>query len=488
MAQSELNFLTSVVPVVLEQFTGALNAPYVGFIITNTTASVLHKVNTDSIAAINLTLNSIPQSTLEFLQIWANATTAPVNYGAAMTTFPLMSDTNSSLISLTSSQTLWSSVQPLSLLDESSLAASTWFGAENGNDEAKTALAATFGLSSSQLTAVLNWRVNVKAKWVNDAVVLRYNLANLSDLGYKQWGMGVTESFKTLLPVAGLPYWPEFSAYATNQSLGISLDVNTSKAIISGPDRLTNLTNLIVFLTALSAPVPDVTTLTQKWGLSPPVAGGLWHYLQASAFSVINPARAVGGDIFTTRTVDQWLWSGVDPLLKLAAPETQGYAALFVNHTSDDHARDTQIGDLFYTGNSDIKLLNEYILDEGESSEDVWASKEQVGGTDGTQFAPWVDNDEQLFSWISEVVRGNQFYSLYLIIIGDHNRIRSRYKFYPFYHLINILFSLILLPSIPYRKETSCSISKRKWNSNKSISIDIPPTNSFYPTQNTIKA
>lgn len=192
----------------------------------------------------------------------------------------------------------------------------------------------------------------------------------------------------------GLAGIPEYAIWANMTS---SFNVSQCQRLVAGPYALTDVTNLITFLTLLSQGDPQ-QQIPALWGLSLQDAVTLSSYfnylaatfVQQTLNGVFNTGNATSpylgsGGLFTTRyitplllffslnnfspnrTVTQWLWGVEDPLLKLLQQPVT-VVSLQINQTSEEEAYKQANNSVLWTGKGDLDRAFNYVTWRGLAS------------------------------------------------------------------------------------------------------------------------
>ena len=201
-----------------------------------------------------------------FYIIWANYTTAPPGYPAH---FIVSAAGVPSGISATTAALLWDCSSTVSFCNSAGV--QTWAYAANGVTAYQQQLISSTGLSSTQLTLVLSWLGSYWNSVVSPYLLNKYDISTIYDLGYVQWGNGTCFGTVSVSDLEDMPIPIEVSLWALRE-LGIdfSLTVTQSKALLTGTNALTDVTQLGTFLTlAQTADSASFQTIYNIWGLDP---------------------------------------------------------------------------------------------------------------------------------------------------------------------------------------------------------------------------
>jgi len=123
---------------------------------------------------------------------------------------------------------------------------------------------------------------------------------------------------------------------------------------------------------------------------------------------IIGNIVANDGGVFTSKSVDEWLWVGHDPLLNFYYPDAR--SNMFTNYTDETQARSKETFNIQYTGKNDINTLNNYVQWHEKSSIDIWKESESINGTDGYGFRPGIDQNTNLSVWMEDILRKIDIY------------------------------------------------------------------------------
>jgi len=110
-------------------------------------------------------------------------------------------------------------------------------------------------------------------------------------------------------------------------------------------------------------------------------------------------------DMITIRTVDEWLFTGIDELINNVDP-SMAKVGIFLNCQSEWESE-------FYgatsstinTGQTNINDIAQFVKYDGGSVIDAWDPPVNVSGTSGTQFAPKVTSERDLEIFIPQFLR-----------------------------------------------------------------------------------
>eukprot|EP00005_Dracoamoeba_jomungandri_P003076 CAMPEP_0174260606 /NCGR_PEP_ID=MMETSP0439-20130205/10061_1 /TAXON_ID=0 /ORGANISM="Stereomyxa ramosa, Strain Chinc5" /LENGTH=779 /DNA_ID=CAMNT_0015344885 /DNA_START=52 /DNA_END=2391 /DNA_ORIENTATION=+ len=304
---------------------------------------------------------------------------------------------------------------PMFVLDQSYVV-SLWFGSFL-NESIKETWAKTFSpIEIEQFGMVLAWMASYKRRNLISALITQYQNRSVSseeDLVYLQWGSGVVTDYVSFVSLfgglPGLPNVPSEIGIWSNRS--VDWDVTKSRSLLDGPTSLMDSTNVITFLTLYAQ--GNLPVIQATWGLDTTEATWFFKYylmLESEFVSLIlQSVFDAGGGFFTTRTVDEWLWGAVDPLLALIDPEN-AVVSLIKNFTSEDQARANGNTFKIHTGKNDIDKITQVIEWNGKAvlpAGNPWPANVTVGGIFKEQAGPWLDSTEDkiLSMWSADYLR-----------------------------------------------------------------------------------
>jgi hypothetical protein len=148
------------------------------------------------------------------------------------------------------------------------------------------------------------------------------------------------------------------------------------------------------------------------------LTGWLKHIMESFVDGyLLQPLFDLGGGLVTTRTVDDWLWSGTDPLLAflVSVGQTDSAASnLFTNHESLAEAETLEEGktDTIFTGQGRVDRAGQYIEYEESTTVNgmfggtpIWTSDEEIHATDATIFDTDLQEGDELEAWVSDILR-----------------------------------------------------------------------------------
>eukprot|EP01114_Cavostelium_apophysatum_P019551 TRINITY_DN6337_c0_g1_i1.p1 TRINITY_DN6337_c0_g1~~TRINITY_DN6337_c0_g1_i1.p1 ORF type:complete len:506 (+),score=96.29 TRINITY_DN6337_c0_g1_i1:35-1552(+) len=131
-------------------------------------------------------------------------------------------------------------------------------------------------------------------------------------------------------------------------------------------------------------------------------------WLPSLAFTVL--ASATNSTLLTTRTPNELIWGYDDPFLQFLSnlqPSVNPYFSLQPNQTSVEESNATSEFDTFLSGKDDINNIQQYVSWQGNTSVNVWATKEanMIKGTDATQFKPGLTKDDHPTIFVTNAFR-----------------------------------------------------------------------------------
>ena len=157
-------------------------------------------------------------------------------------------------------------------------------------------------------------------------------------------------------------------------------------------------------------------TLYDEFGLDSNQLDTITGWIDQSIDATINPwlpnvcIKQISdweSDYITVRTVDEWLFTGVDELIYNVDP-SMAKVGIFSSIESEwDSELAGASSSTFNTGQTNINDIGQYIKFNGESQITIWdpANPVNVSGTGGTQFAPGVTKDDILEIFIPQFLR-----------------------------------------------------------------------------------
>jgi hypothetical protein len=291
---------------------------------------------------------------------------------------------------------------------------------KDGTTDNFTLINTLWGLDTTKAAALAGYMNYLMAVFVPVGLLDSFGAlgyTGITDLAYLQFAVPHITTGLSLYDLQTLPGYPEPWAYAEHQlSTTFTLSLANSKALLSGTYNLTDAMSFGALLQY--GALGDNATINGMFGSTfastdAQMLAGYLNYLLTTFVDgyLLQPLFDAGGGFTTTRTVDEWLWSGTDPLLAflVSVGQTDSAASnLFLNHTSMADAITQEAGkaDTIKTGKDDLENIYQYVeYEETATYTGIWASDEPVKGTDATQFAPDVEKDEVLQTWVSELVR-----------------------------------------------------------------------------------
>ncbi len=131
-------------------------------------------------------------------------------------------------------------------------------------------------------------------------------------------------------------------------------------------------------------------------------------------------------ELITSRTVEEWLFTAIDNLVNEQDPN-QAKVGFFANCISEEEAEAEGMKSVTVnTGKTDISKVYEITKYDGESIITMWQEDELVQGTGGTQFCPGISKSDNLFVFVSDLLRSVEL--LYTNTTSKYNIELLRYE------------------------------------------------------------
>jgi len=380
-----------------------MNTTYLSMVIDTFFPPLLLSLSQDLVEEINQTASDNMLSWEIFCQIWSNATSDPSNYPGFNSTMRLSTNGISSDISMQSCIDLFNVTVPNSLTNNESYA--IWFGAESGDTNSTITLSLIFTLSLEQIQMILDWRESIKTQLFNSQICKMNGVDNIHQLQLKQWSDGNVSPMPIQYYLPSMTVTPEYFFWSQSANMPVEISFEDSLVLWTGPYALSTLAMSVQFLLLVQS--GSWNAINNVWGLNENQSIALALYLTTYMQpNFVYPFMRRSG-LFVTRSVNDWLWYGNDSIVMLLSPQDAA-SNLAVNDTSPEEAQKTKLTNTLYTGIGDVNLIDQYILYEGRENVTVWASLENVSGTEGTQFSPDV-HDQNLLVWSPELLRSLVF-------------------------------------------------------------------------------
>jgi hypothetical protein len=319
-------------------------------------------------------------------------------------------------VSLATTTNLWNVNSNTSIL--SSVGINTWFTAiRSGNPELLYPLGNSNGLTNATTDVLSNYLQQWQSYLVVPFIYQQFQISNLSDLAYIQWGSGAllgqgvsVQSIQTTLP-----YPPEFAVYAYSKGSPVRFSLSRSKFLLKeGKFPFFEGSTVELFFDYLEA--SDYSSIYNIWGLSQTEAIIFGEYLydfgtEYVTYILNTQVFPYGGGPVTWRTAKQWMYTAEDPLLKLLG--VSPFVGLYYNasHAANYSQADAQedYRDAIFRGGTrdDLKKFLEVKEYNGLVTVNIWKEPVRVEGNDGgDNFVPASlhDNDDVLV-WNERLVR-----------------------------------------------------------------------------------
>eukprot|EP00002_Diphylleia_rotans_P017688 TRINITY_DN3431_c0_g2_i1.p1 TRINITY_DN3431_c0_g2~~TRINITY_DN3431_c0_g2_i1.p1 ORF type:complete len:764 (-),score=153.72 TRINITY_DN3431_c0_g2_i1:418-2709(-) len=294
-------------------------------------------------------------------------------------------------------------------------------------------LKTTFLLDDKTVVYVRNWLVNYRDMrvWpkVRKDVSSTQSIKEKLDLGYIQYGQGslLGGAFSnTIFPSEKLNGAMEYRSLP--QSAAAPLSLPTCQYLFADPlVGIFNPEQFTIYMalaatqnfTAMAARYRITTTQAQLHTLF--ISGGAVQ--QNSVFfrftrPYLAELYAKGGDLFTTHTVEEWLFGYNDPLLAELRPSRNPIFIFNKWETEEQCRQYYKDGDKYKkttanNGGKDFRRFNEFREVDGKSTLEYWVQPEPIRGTDGLQFSPDLDRNAKHTIWFPEYGRAVDMESSY---------------------------------------------------------------------------
>eukprot|EP00026_Physarum_polycephalum_P003646 Phypoly_transcript_03659.p1 GENE.Phypoly_transcript_03659~~Phypoly_transcript_03659.p1 ORF type:complete len:768 (+),score=99.64 Phypoly_transcript_03659:59-2362(+) len=388
-------------------FQGEFISLYTSFVLPEN----LHNAQTAQISVINATLHDSTASLEYFLDTWCNGTanTTLIGNWAGL----LLSETNggkATNISKESAAKLLDPSQALSLLNSDNITAWAWDRAAH-NTSYSTLISETFNISTEQIQAIWDWRIkSFGPTFIYPNTIAKYNLSQISDLGWVQFGAGydilggtvdAPVSIHDLFPTEEIGYYASIEMFLVPMDPPYFLDWRNTSQIFNSVTGLGNMTVFQAF--ALSMGDPTVPTNFSAWGMNSDQGNQVYIVVVTAGILQVVPAlQSVFGDsggLILNQTVDDWVFNCNPYMANLLLPSPPP-CSLLLNNSVFSTAT-------IFSGKKNISAINEYIEWNGSPSvSGVWAETIPVKGcTELGQFSPDQTKDTVLQTFNDEFVR-----------------------------------------------------------------------------------
>lgn len=158
----------------------------------------------------------------------------------------------------------------------------------------------------------------------------------------------------------------------------------------------------------------DFASINSIWGLTQQEAEIFGKYMYYVMSTFCNDAilhQVVEKDIglVTRRTITEWLFNYVDPLLVLLQNPSASNSTLMLNDTSLDVAYNRWGYTVWNTGYYNLTFRGQYSMDNGMTELPFWNAPIYTSGTDGTQFEPGLHHKSEVSVWFPQTERPEVF-------------------------------------------------------------------------------
>jgi hypothetical protein len=305
----------------------------------------------------------------------------------------------------------------------------------DGTAENFTTIQTLWGLNTTEAAVMKAYLIYLSEEFVKPTFLSKYAHLGYNgpeDIGFLQFASPALTGSSLFELDPSLPGYPEPWAFH-NRTFGkdYSMNVTNTKALLTGTFNLTDAVSIGTFLilskdanstdaTTSATAITSINTLFESKLTKTDVTmiTDWLDYIMKTFVdeSLLQPVFDTGGGFITTRSVDEWLWFGIDPLLSLLVSVGETNVAesnLFYNHTNIEDAQIKEEGksDSLYTGSDDINKVQNYVKYEENTTVDeiydreIWTTQEDITGTDASQFQPGVNTDDNLLIYVNDLLR-----------------------------------------------------------------------------------
>lgn len=349
-----------------------------------------------------------------FYEQWANATSWVTPF-QNMLLSPLNNNESTNLPFATVSQLFNASVN-LSLLNTEPVSIMTWLRtSENPTGPEAQSLISAFGLTQEELNVIALWRnTTFINSYVTQAVMAIVNSYypgpnnSITDAGWVQYVSDNFTNGNSFVDVYGA-WYPQFPAPFEAYPKA-DLTVALAKDLLYGPYGLVlNIENFGPFGQEIQNFGQnftlwgfDASNAMQAYAFFSYLSGGIGaNYSEPFIQNLISAGQS---GLFIKNTVDYWLWRCNDPIVAFLLGPEIAVCALQNNNT-------VQAPSTTWTGKDDINKLNSYISWRNQTQVNYWAAPVLVNGTtDDGQFAPHVQENQELYVWDESFIKTVTFH------------------------------------------------------------------------------
>lgn len=323
-------------------------------------------------------------------------------------------------ISLSTVLNLWNTTSSVSILSSTGIA--SWFSAiTTANTDLIHTLGNANGLSNATSDVTANYLVQWQSYLVTPFLYQQFQINNLSDLAYIQWGQGILlgPGVSIASIQTSLPYAPEFAIYAQSVGSSVRFSLSRSKYLLrDGKLPFFEGSTVELFFDLLGD--SDYSSIYNLWNLTQTEADIFGDYLRVfgkkyTDYKMNLDIFPEGGGPITWRTAREWLYTAQDPLLQFLS--LNPYVGLYynashaANYTQANNQSDYR--EAIYRGGTrdDLKKFLEVKEYNGLTTVNFWREPVKVEGNDGGDF--WVpaslDADKDQLVWNERLVRPIHF-------------------------------------------------------------------------------
>lgn len=391
---AEANMLFGAVGGLFSGITGYFTGPFISLYTSYKLPAYFIPIMNSTIEELNAT-SADPTSA--FIDMWRGAV-APVGNWTGLS---LSYNGTQSDISFSTAQSLLDPTNPYSLMNGSPAAAWAWDQALT-NATLASVLTSAFNLTASQLTLIWNWRVSTFGPvWMYPDFFNLYQLGQLSDLGWVQWGSGTPLGGQSVSAL--FPDFTSLGFFTQTELMSAAATWQEWKNIMNPVNGLQNLNMFQMFGGYVNMLNNNFSAGNfAPWQMNPTTAVVMFGYsaglVGAQLIPNIYRYEGSSGGLFVTRSISEWTFNCDDYLLDLLK-QTPPICSFKVNNTVFPP-------NVIYSGKSDISMIDMYVSWQNQTQVFGWQSPLNVSGhTQLGQFEPENYDHVPLSVWQDDLVR-----------------------------------------------------------------------------------
>jgi len=285
-----------------------------------------------------------------------------------------------------------------------------------------------FLTSINFIQAIIDWLLDVLLDWIEGSALqtmlegflegmIRDLGAGLVDEQGGPAGKGVDIDGRPPYNFPGAPADLNISMHSQGGS-GITIEQSEELWNKSNPDSLNGFDYLEnkVWYDALAGDLESINFLISEFGISETQLNMILNWIDVGLHTWVKNAGGWtfndwNSDLVVTRSIDEWLFTANDTAVYnhqayYEDEVSKAYVGILDNCHDTTEAEEAEVPRIkMKTGRDDVSEVGQVVEFNGADKLYMWAEPVEVEGTDGTQFAPDVTEEETLKVFSQDLMR-----------------------------------------------------------------------------------